>query len=169
MNIVEIMKTVTVKRDGTVMVAGKVAGSVEVTRKDTSMISALSGRPGPKRYVPIGQDGRELTAPFSTRREAVLVVVKCSLPVMVEGMKLVRALRGAMVWEASIDVKGYGMMVSRYSNESSWHVDLLMGRGAICPTFANGTGARPSRALTDQESIDALNRAAIAAGAIFTS
>jgi hypothetical protein len=115
-------------------------GLVKFTTKDTSMISALSGRPGPKRWYPTDANGIALVPGFqcSTLSEAKKWLDQITAEPSAE---LTRNPRSGLV-SGSLYYRGHVFWVSRWPKEKYWVVDGHIPVGAFCPSFAHGTGSR---------------------------
>jgi hypothetical protein len=151
-------ETVKVGKDGTVHVDGVAVGRVVKTTEGTSIYSALSGQPGPVRWVPEDMEGGAWTSDLRTRKEAVNVVVDCSRPRAVSDMEL-DTRWDAPCWTAMVNIEGIHLGVSQLLGETCWYVYYQHDRGAFCPSLSTLPSVRPLRTLADKACIELLDRA----------
>ena len=136
---------------------GEVVGMVKATTKDTSIVSALSGRPGPKKWYPTDCTGTALvpSLTFDTLKDAGRCLLQIIAPVQatLTRNRLNGLVAGALYW------RGHVFWVSRWPGESHWVVDGHIPVGAFCPSFCNGEGSRcqSSNVLKDGEWTEVLD------------
>lgn len=152
-----------VTREGVVTVNGKTVGSVERTRKDTSIYATIGNFDGPVKWIPKDIDGKPISDPRDTRRDAVRMVAAHAEPLTVE------VTRKKDLWHAEVRVQGSSLGATRHDAESHWFVHFVWAAGAIIPSLSTLPGTRPARAIVRQDVIDMLNEAANKQGAWFTS
>lgn len=141
-------------------VDGECVGMVKWTTKGTSIVSALSNQPGPRKWYPTDVNGKALVPALTmcTLRDASRVLLEILAPVQAEVTLNKRSglMSGSLYW------KGHVFWVSRWPSESYWIVDGHIAVGAFAPSFCHGEGTRPGsgRFLEDEECASVLDAAA---------
>lgn len=160
--------------DGTITYKGQTLGSVVKTREGTSIYSVISKNDGPVRWIPRNADGEPIlgshdftgSGTVRTQDEAIQIVIEYAAPTRVEVTDNGSGRWGR--WEATINVKGGTLCVSRSNYDVRWHAHYIRTAGAFLPRLSTVPSATGT-VLTDPELISMVNAAANANGAAFTS